>query len=392
MVKNRLSEIKKMEKQARENDDIISLAQGYPNFPTPWPILEFVKGHLNEPQWHQYTVSLGLPKLREEISSFLIQRNEIYDPYNEIIITAGANAGLLAILLSCFQTNDSIALFTPTYASYFDQLSIAGLNPIYLPLKENDWQVDLDLVNDRIRIHKPKAILICNPNNPTGNLLNKDELIEIAKIAIKNNILIICDEVYSYLLYDNENYFSLANIPEFKNNFIKIQSFSKRYAMTGWRVGYICATKDKINKILSVHDMMINCAPALSQLAALAAIKLAENFVPQFVKEFTQRRDFVFLWLSKMQDYIYAKKPKGTYFYFINLKKKNPNFSYELFDKAKVAVVKGTSFGPFYEDYFRITFAKNYDVLNEALYRISNFFNPALAKEFFEENVASNIS
>jgi aminotransferase len=389
MIRNQLSEIKKMEKEAREKEGVISLAQGYPDFPTPWPIIEFVKGHLNDPVWHQYTVSSGLLKLKEEISLFLSRQGEVYNPQNEILITAGANAGLLSVLLSCFNPNDSIALFTPTYASYFDQLRIAGLNPVYLPLKEDGWRIDLDLVKDRIETHKPKAILICNPNNPTGNLIRKSELIEIAKIALENNLLIICDEVYSFLIYENENYFSLASKPEFKSNFIKIQSFSKRYAMTGWRIGYICATAEKINKILTVHDMMINCAPSLSQLAALAALKLGENFVPQFVKEFNQRRNFVHFWLNKMQDYIYADKPKATYFYFIKLKKPNSNFSSELLKEAKVAVVKGTAFGPFYEEYFRISFAKNFDILTEALRRISNYFNPALAKQIFDENVAT---
>lgn len=392
MKKNQLSEIKKMEREARDKDGIISLAQGYPDFPTPWPIVEFVKGHINDPKWHQYTISSGLSKLREEISLFLARKDEEYNPYKEILVTAGANAGLLSTLIALFQPNDSIALFTPTYASYFDQLSIAGLVPIYLPLKEENWQVDLDLVNDRIRTHNPKAILICNPNNPTGNLLHKNELIEIARIAIENNLIIICDEVYSYLLYNDLEYFSLASMKKFKQNIIKIQSFSKRYAMTGWRVGYICATEDKIDKILAVHDMMINCAPSLSQLAAIAALKLGENFVPQFLKEFTDRNIYVYEWLTRMKEYLSAKKPEGTYFYFIKLNKSNDNFTYDLFDKAKVAVVKGTAFGPFYKDYFRISFAKNFALLSEALFRISNFFNPTIAKEFFEEKVASFVS
>ena len=312
MKKNQLSEIKKMEREARDKDGIISLAQGYPDFPTPWPIVEFVKGHINDPKWHQYTISSGLSKLREEISLFLARKDEEYNPYKEILVTAGANAGLLSTLIALFQPNDSIALFTPTYASYFDQLSIAGLVPIYLPLKEENWQVDLDLVNDRIRTHNPKAILICNPNNPTGNLLHKNELIEIARIAIENNLIIICDEVYSYLLYNDLEYFSLASMKKFKQNIIKIQSFSKRYAMTGWRVGYICATEDKIDKILAVHDMMINCAPSLSQLAAIAALKLGENFVPQFLKEFTDRNIYVYEWLTRMKEYLSAKNPEGT--------------------------------------------------------------------------------
>lgn len=392
MKKNQLSEIKKMEREARQKDGIISLAQGYPDFPTPWPVVEFVKGHLNDSKWHQYTISSGISKLKEEISLFLARRNEVYDPYTEILVTAGANAGLLSTLLACFQPNDSIALFTPTYASYFDQLSIAGLAPIYLPLREEDWQLDLDLVNDRIRTHKPKAILICNPNNPTGNLFCKNELIEIARIAIENNLIVICDEVYSYLLYDGLEYFSLASMKEFRENIIKIQSFSKRYAMTGWRVGYICATHDKIDKILAVHDMMINCASSLSQLAAIAALKLGENFVPQFLREFTERRHYVHEWIIRMEEYLSARKPEGTYFYFIKLNNSNDNFTYDLLDKAKVAVVKGTAFGPFYKDYFRISFAKNFTLLSEALYRISNFFNPVIAKEFFEKNVACFVS
>src|SRR4030042_3463566 len=138
------------------------------------------------------------------ISNFLGKEEAHYDPTREILITAGANAGLMATLLSCFQPGDSIALFSPTYASYFNQLRMAGLNPVYIPLKGNSWQVDLDLFADRIRTHNPKAVLICNPNNPTGSLFKKNELIEIARIAAQNGLLILCDEVYSYLLYDSE--------------------------------------------------------------------------------------------------------------------------------------------------------------------------------------------
>ena len=387
-----LSEIKVMEKQAREQEGVISLAQGYPDFPTPWTIIEFVKAHLNEPQWQHYTLSSGSMKLREMISMSLAKDNTYYDPHSEIIVTAGANAGLMATLLACFQPGESIATFTPTYASYFKQFQLAGVNPIYIPLKEKGWSIDLDLFSDRIRSHKPKAILLCNPNNPTGTLLSKEELIEIGHIAMKNGLFIICDEVYSFLLYDNKEYFSLSQIPMFKDIFVKIQSFSKKYAMTGWRVGYICGPEKIISQILSVHDLMVNCAPSFSQLAAIAALQLGEKFVPQFVSEFAERREYVHEWLHTMDKYLIAEKPKGTYFYLIKLLHPEMRFAYELLEKAKVSVVPGSAFGPFYNDYFRISFAKDIDILHEALLRITNYLIPHYTNQIMPSTSMSMVS
>jgi len=368
-----LSEIKKMEKQARENGDVISLAQGYPDFSTPWQVVEFVKNHLHEAVWHQYTLAMGNLKLREKIASNLNEEGGSYSP-EEIIITAGANAGLMATLLSCFQPGDSIAILCPTYASYFQQFKIAGIIPIFIPLNEKNWSLDLELLSDRINAHKPKAILLCNPNNPTGTLLSKNELLQIANIAEKYNMLILCDEVYSFLVYDNKEYFSLSSLPEFKHNFIKIQSFSKKYAMTGWRIGYICSSKKIIEKILSVHDLLINCAPSVSQLAAISSLENGEKFVNYFKEEFTKRRDLFYDLIQDLNEFLFAYKPQGTYFYFIKLKKNYENFTSQLFNVAKVAVVKGNAFGPFYDNYFRISFAKEPEVLITAVERMKKFF------------------
>ena len=293
----RLSIIKQVELKASNYPDVISLAQGIPSFDTPDCIKRRSEIALQKGVVAKYSLSPGLPELRELIEQDLAKENMYYDWENEIVVTAGSIEGITAAIFAITEPGDEIIIPEPTYTSYREVIYLAGCMPVFVPLNEaKGWAFELEQYEKAIT-PKTKAIFYCNPNNPTGTIYTKEQLLGLARLAEKNNLYLISDEVYKDFVFDpaylsgsdnslKSHIFSLAEIPELRKRVIRVFSFSKAYAMTGWRVGYLHSDRELIKEILKVHDCLVTCAPVISQYGAMGALEMGEKDVLNFNREF----------------------------------------------------------------------------------------------------------
>jgi aminotransferase len=377
-----------MELRAAKFPDVISLAQGVPSFDTPECIKRRVERALKDGVVARYSLSPGLPELRELIEVYLARENMFYDWQKEIIVTAGAIEGITATILAVTSPGDEIIIPEPTYTSYREVIILAGCVPVFVPMnEEKGWAFELEKYEAAIT-PKTKAIFYCNPNNPTGTIYTKDQLLGLARLAEKHNLYLISDEVYKDLVFDSpEKFFSLAEIPEMRKRVIRIFSFSKTYAMTGWRIGYLHSDESVIAEILKVHDSLVTCAPVVSQYAAMGALEMAEDDVKKFNKKYRIRRDLICGRLDKLKNVFSYIKPTSSYYVFPriingNIKLENNEvpgslswrMALELLDKCQVAVVPGIAFGPNGENHIRISFGKRKREIDEAFNRMEKIF------------------
>jgi aspartate/methionine/tyrosine aminotransferase len=380
----RLSIIKQIELRASRYPDVISLAQGIPSFDTPECIKRRAAIALSRGVVAKYSLSPGLPELRELIETDLASANMFYDWENEILVTAGSIEGITSAIMAITDPGDEIIIPEPTYTSYREVIFLAGCTPVFVPLDErNGWAFDIERYKAAIT-PKTKAIFYCNPNNPTGTIYNKEQLMDLAELAEKNNLFLISDEVYKDFIFDMDalldsgknRIFSLAEIPELRKRVIRIFSFSKAFAMTGWRIGYLHCDSEILKEILKVHDCLVTCAPVISQYAAMGALEMGEKEVKKFNREFQDRRDLVCSRLDSLSDHFEYIKPSGAYYVFPKILKGETDswkFTLDLLDKAQVAVVPGFAFGPNGEGHFRINFGRKEDDINRAFDRIEKY-------------------
>ena len=379
-----LSAIKQIELRAAAIPGVISLAQGIPSFDTPEPIKNRVIEAINNGLVAKYSLAPGMIELREAIEESLFRQGMNYNFENEIIVTAGSIEAIAATLLALASTGDEIIILSPSYVSYAQAIKLAGAKPVYVALdEENEWSLNVAALAGAVSA-KTKAIIICHPNNPTGTIFNKQQLLAVAELAQKKNFFIVIDEVYKDFLYeeaDRQNYFSLAMAPEFRRQVIRIFSFSKAYAMTGWRIGYLHTDKSLAEKILKVHDNLVTCAPVVSQYAALAALSLKPAEWKIYRDAYLSRRDIMCQHLDKLSEYLSYVKPKSAYFTFPKIKKdkfKNYtdslNFALHLLDNERVAVVPGSAFGPTGEDHFRLSFGRTESDIIMGMQRLAKHF------------------
>jgi aminotransferase len=371
-----LSVIKQMELRATKYPDVISLAQGIPNFDTPACIKRRVERALQNGVVAKYSLSPGLPELREMIEIALAKENMFYDWQKEIIVTAGAIEAITAAILAISQPGEEIILPSPSYTSYREIVYLAGCKPVFVPLNEQaGWAFELDKFEQAIT-SKTKAVLFCNPNNPTGTIYGRQQLMGLANLAKKHNFFIISDEVYKDFIYDGaDKIFSLAELPELRKRVVRVFSFSKAYAMTGWRLGFVHSDESIINEILKVHDTLVTCAPVISQYAAMGAIEMAEADIVHFKKQYQNRRDLICSWLDKLNSYFTYVKPSAAYFVFPKVNRQPDSFALalELLDKIQVAVVPGIAFGPNGEGHIRLSFGRSEERINAAFNRLGKY-------------------
>ena len=372
-----LSVIKQIEIRAAKYPDVISLAQGIPSFDTPACIKRRVERALKNGVVAKYSLSPGLPELREMIEISLAKENMYYDWQKEIIVTVGAIEAISAAILAISQPGDEIILPSPSYTSYKEVVRLAGCTPVFVPLNETaGWAFELAKFAKAIT-PKTKAILFCNPNNPTGTIYSRQQLIGLAKLAAKHNFFIISDEIYKNFIYGSEEkMFSLAELPEMRKFVIRIFSFSKAYAMTGWRVGFIHSDESIVSEILKVHDALVTCAPVISQYAALGALEMGERDVLHFKQQYQERRDLICSRLNKLNNFLHYIKPNSAYFVFPKVINHNDSFAFalELLDKIQVAVVPGVAFGPNGEGHIRLSFGRTEAQINGAFDRLERYF------------------
>lgn len=394
----RLSVIKQIELRAAKYPDIVSLAQGIPSFDTPGCIKRRVENALKRGVVAKYSLSPGLPELRELIEISLARENMFYDWQKEIIVTAGSIEAITASILAITEPGDEVLIPEPTYTSYREVIILAGCKPVFVPLDEKKgWALDLKKYEEAIT-PKTKAIFYCNPNNPTGTVYSREQLLGLAELAKRNDLFIISDEVYKDFIFTNfsrinpnerelngTRMFSLAEVPELRKKVIRIFSFSKAYAMTGWRVGYAHSDESVAREILKVHDCLVTCAPVISQYAAMGALEMGESELKYFVEEFKKRRDLICGRLDRISDVFDYIKPNSAYYVFPAFVPPRANatadklidsweFALKLLDKAQVAVVPGVAFGPSGENHIRMSFGRSEDDINKAFDRIEKYY------------------
>jgi aminotransferase len=354
-------------------EGVISLGVGEPDFVTPWHICEAAIYSL-EKGYTMYTSNKGTPELRAELAKHLNSRFGLtYDPDNEILITVGVSEGLDLAMRAILNPGDEVIMPDPCYVAYPASVSLAGGTPVQVPTtEENNFEITAADIEPRIT-KRTKAILIGYPANPTGAVLSKQGLTQIAELAKRYNLLVISDEVYGRLVYDSEHT-CLATLPGMRERTILLNGFSKAYAMTGWRIGYAASDKEIIGAMTKIHQYTILCAPIMGQMAALEALKADDDEVDAMVRDYDRRRRII---VKGFRDIgLSCFEPRGAFYAFPSIKvtgMTSEEFAEKLLLEEKVAVVPGSAFGQCGEGYLRCCYATALPDIEEALKRMGKF-------------------
>ena len=356
-----------------EMKDAISLGVGEPDFDTPWFIRDEGIFSLERGRTF-YTSNAGLKDLRNEISNYIKRTQNIeYNPDSEVIVTVGGSEAIDIGLRAVINPGDEVIIPQPSYVSYEPCAILADAKPVIVDLKaENEFRLTADELLGTVS-EKTKVLILPFPNNPTGAIMEREDLEKIAEIAIKKDILVMSDEIYSALTYKGEHV-SIAAIDGMKERTILINGFSKSYAMTGWRLGYACGPKEIIAQMTKIHQFAIMCAPTTSQYAAVEALKKGDEEVEKMRKSYNQRRRFLMNAFKEMG--LECFEPHGAFYVFPCIKEFNMSseeFATRLLMEEKVAVVPGTAFGDCGEGFLRISYAYSIENLKEAISRIQKF-------------------
>ena len=356
-----------------EMKDAISLGVGEPDFDTPWFIRDEGIYSLERGRTF-YTSNAGLKELREEISNYIKRKQGItYCADNEIVVTVGGSEAIDIGLRAVINPQDEVIIPQPSYVSYEPCAILAGAKPVIINLRaENEFRLQCEELLNAIT-DKTKVLILPYPNNPTGAIMERDNLEQIAQIVKEKDILVMSDEIYSELTY-KDKHVSIAAIEGMKERTILINGFSKAYAMTGWRLGYACGPADIIAQMTKIHQFAIMCAPTTSQYAAVQALKKGDEEVTKMRQSYNQRRRFLMEAFKEMG--LECFEPYGAFYVFPCIKEFNmtsEEFATKLLMEEKVAVVPGTAFGDCGEGYLRISYAYSLENLKIALQRIKNF-------------------
>ena len=357
--------------------DTISLGVGEPDFITPYHIRNAAINSIVDGET-QYTPNRGLLTLREEISGYLQERYQItYDPQKEILVTVGASESIDVALRALISDGDEVLVPEPSYVSYSPSVIFAGGTPVGVETREDtDFRLSAQRVREAIT-PRTKALILPYPNNPTGAVMGREELEELAQVVRERELLVISDEIYSELTYGGEHV-SFASLPGMWPYTLTINGFSKSFAMTGWRVGYICGPGELISVMNKIHQYGILCAPRQGQAAALEALRSGrENGyedVRQMRESYNRRRRLMVDGLRKMG--LHCFEPRGAFYVFPSIQStglSSETFCERLLQEKRVACVPGTAFGPCGEGYIRCSYATAVDKLNVALERMADF-------------------
>ena len=356
-----------------EMSDAISLGVGEPDFDTPWHIREEGIYSLEKGRTF-YTSNAGLRPLKVEICEYLKRRCDVlYDPDHEVLVTVGGSEAIDIGLRAMLNPGDEVLIPQPSYVSYMPCVVLADGVPVVIELEEKDqFKLTPEKLLEKIT-DKTKILVLPFPNNPTGAIMEKEELEEIARIVIEKDLFVISDEIYSELTYSQRHH-TIAAFPGMKERTILINGFSKAYAMTGWRLGYACAPANILEQMLKIHQYAIMCAPTTSQYAAISAMKNGDGDVAMMRESYNQRRRYLLHAFKEMN--IDCFEPLGAFYTFPNISRfgmSSEDFATTLLKEEKVAVGPGTAFGDCGEGFVRISYAYSLESLKEALGRIERF-------------------
>jgi len=356
--------------------DVISLGIGEPDFTTPAPILQAGINSLQHGETH-YTSNWGKIELRQAIADNLKNLYGVsYNPADEIIATVGVSEALYLTMVAILDPGDEVIIPTPCFVSYQAEVELAGGVPVEIPSKiENNFQLDPDEIRSAIT-PRTKVIFIGYPSNPTGAVAERETLMEVAKIAEQNDLLIISDEIYDRLVYGFEHVCVPALGESIKRRTILLGGFSKDYAMTGWRIGYACGPADIIKGLVRIHQYTIMSAPTIAQDAALEALKSGNSYVEEMVMEYDRRRKLLVSGLNRLS--LSTFEPRGAFYAFPNIRASgmdDETFAENLLKEEGVAVVPGNAFGPGGDGFVRACYATAYEKIEEALQRMERFMS-----------------
>ncbi|MDW7991148.1 MAG: aminotransferase class I/II-fold pyridoxal phosphate-dependent enzyme [Anaerolineae bacterium] len=354
-------------------EDVISLGIGEPDFTTPEPILRAGIEALQRGETH-YTSNSGLMELRRAIAEHLDRLyGQTYNPASEILITVGVSEALYLACAAIIDPGDEVIIPEPCFVSYAPEVVFAGGVPVLVPTSaENGWQVTAEAI-ERAITPKTKALLIGYPSNPTGAVMSRERLNEIAAVVKRHDLVVISDELYDRLVYDTQHT-CFASLPGMYSRTILLMGFSKAYAMTGWRIGWAAAPAEIMEMMRRVHQYTIMCAPTVAQYAALVAIKEGEPFVEEMRREYDRRRRLIVSGLNEIG--LTCVEPKGAFYAFPSIAitgMDDNTFAEKLLQEERVAVVPGSAFGPSGKGFVRCSYATAYEKIEEALERMRRF-------------------
>ena len=367
------SGIRKFFDIASERKDVISLGVGEPDFDTPWHIRDEGIYSLEKGKTF-YTSNAGLMELREEICKYYSRRfNVDYTPKSDVIITVGGSEAIDIALRAMVDPGDEVIIPQPCYVSYEPCAILAGGKPVIIELKnENQFRLTPEELLAAIT-DKTKILVLAFPNNPTGAIMEKEDLEKIAKICIEKDIFVLSDEIYAELTY-NKEHVTIASLPGMQERTIVINGFSKAYAMTGWRLGYALGPKEIIAQMTKIHQFCIMCAPTTSQYAAVEALRNGDSDVDMMRQSYNQRRNFLMNAFKEMK--LPCFEPFGAFYVFPDIREFNmtsEEFAFALIDAENLAVVPGTAFGDSGEGFLRISYAYSLEKLKIAMERMARF-------------------
>ena len=359
-----------------EMKDAISLGVGEPDFDTPWSIREEGIYALEKGRTY-YTSNSGLLELRKGISSYLDRKYNLkYDPVKETIVTVGGSEAIDLAFRAMLNPGDEVIIPKPCYVSYDPCVVLADGVPVSVNLREEDeFKLTKELLLSAIT-PKTKILVLAFPNNPTGAVMTREELEEIAKVVIEKDIFVVSDEIYAELTYGDVTHCSIASIEGMKERTIVINGFSKAFSMTGWRLGYACGPELIMSQMLKIHQFAIMCAPTNSQYAAVEALKNCDDEVQKMKEEYGRRRKFMLSRLRGMG--LKCFEPFGAFYIFPNISEfgmTSDEFATRFLNEERVAAVPGTAFGDCGEGFLRMSYASSLDNLKTAMERLENFIN-----------------
>jgi aminotransferase len=357
---------------AQETPDAINLSVGEPDFTPPKHALDAGWEAAREGKTH-YAPTNGFPELREALAKKAYNDYGLnYDADSEILITVGGTEAIFLALFGLINPGDEVLIPNPGFVCYEPSVLLAGGIPVSIPLlEENGFKPSIDDVMSLIT-NKSRVIILNYPNNPTGAVLSRDEAAALARIAVEHDMIVISDEVYERIIYDDTEHYCFATFPGMRERTLVVNSFSKTYAMTGLRVGFVYGAKELISPLWLVHQYTVACVNSLSQYVALAALEGSKDFVRNMVREFDRRRRLVYRRLNEIEGFN-CTLPKGAFYVFPNIKTfgmPSEKFAEFLLREARVTTVPGSAFGSYGEGYIRISYAAAYDQLEEAINRI----------------------
>ena len=367
------SGIRKFFDIVHETEGAISLGVGEPDFDTPWHIRDEGIYSLEKGRTF-YTSNSGLVELRKEVAAYMKRSQGIdYDPMNEIFITVGGSEAIDLAFRAMIDEGDEVLIPQPSYVSYEPCAILADAKPVIIELKEeNEFRLTAEEVLEKVT-DKTKILVLPFPNNPTGAIMEKEDLEKIAKVVIEKDLYVLSDEIYGELSYKNKHV-SIASLPGMKERTILINGFSKAYAMTGWRLGYACGPEVIMKQMVKIHQFAIMCAPTTSQYAAVEALRNGDDDVKMMREEYNHRRRYLLNEFKKLG--LPCFEPYGAFYVFPCIKKfgmSSDDFCTRLLKEEKLAVVPGNAFGDCGEGYIRISYAYSMDNLKTAMERFERF-------------------